>query len=104
MENYTGPTNECNAGGIGGSGCHPRSCCPGNIDLCGRTYQPTRVLAISHLLGRFVANGFKVAVRRDDWMKRRGSASALAQPDGTGQRSSLARMASADFVQRKGLG
>ena len=33
------------------------------------------MLAISHLLGRFVANGFKVAVRRDDWMKRRGSAS-----------------------------
>ena len=58
-----------------GSGCRTRSCRPGKIDLCGRTYQPTRVLAISHLLGRFVANGFKVAVRRDDWMKRRGSAS-----------------------------
>jgi hypothetical protein len=31
-------------------------------------------------------------------------ASAVTQTDGTGQRSSLARMASADFVQTKGLG
>jgi len=30
--------------------------------------------------------------------------SAVTQTDGTGQRSSLARMASADFVQTKGLG
>ena len=30
-------------------------------------------------------------------------ASAVTQTDGTGQRSSLARMASADFVQTKGL-
>lgn len=30
--------------------------------------------------------------------------SALNQTDGTGQRSSLARMASADWVQTKGLG
>src|SRR5262249_15695932 len=30
--------------------------------------------------------------------------SALIQTDGTGQRSSLARMASTDFVQTKGLG
>ena len=32
------------------------------------------------------------------------TASALSQTDGTGQRSSLARMASADLVQTKGLG
>src|SRR5438270_13890439 len=31
-------------------------------------------------------------------------ASALSQTDGTGQRSSLARIASADLVQTKGLG
>src|SRR5512133_3915500 len=34
-----------------------------------------RVLAILHLFGGFVANGFKVAVRRDNWVKRQGSAS-----------------------------
>jgi len=33
-----------------------------------------------------------------------GLTSALTQTDGTGQRSSLARMASADLVQTKGLG
>jgi hypothetical protein len=38
------------------------------------------------------------------WPARGHSTSALSQTDGTGQRSSLARIASADWVQTKGLG
>jgi hypothetical protein len=32
----------------------------------------TRALAILHSLGRFVAKGFNVAVRRDHWMSGEG--------------------------------